>query len=327
MIDVVIPTWNGRELLRSCLAHLAAQDEPHRVIVVDNGSADGTAAWLAASHPDVRLLALPANIGFGAAVNRGIAAGDGDVVVLINNDVDADPGFLRALVAPLRERPAVGGVAGLLLAPGRATIDSFGLEADITLAAYARLAGAPLPGAVLDDAGLLGPSGGAAAYRRAALEAVSPSPPGSPADDRSTSGGAVFDEALFAYHEDADLALRLRAAGWEMAVAPEAIGVHLGGASFGVRSAWQTAVAGASRAHVLRKYGVLRSRAGGRALLVEAGVCAVDAFTGRRLDAVRGRVRGWRAARPVAGTAPIPGSALNATITLRGSVALRRAAA
>lgn len=327
MIDVVIPTWNGRGLLRSCLEHLAAQDEPHRVTVVDNGSEDGTADWLAASRPDVRLLALPGNAGFGAAVNRGIAAGDGEVIVLINNDVDADPGFLRALVAPLRERPAVGGVAGLLLVPGRTTIDSFGIEADVTLAAYARLAGVPLRQAVLDDAGLLGPSGGAAAYRRAALNAVARAPRGSAAGGAAASGGEVFDEALFAYHEDADLALRLRAAGWEMAVAPQAVGVHLGGASFGVRSPWQTAVAGASRAHVLRKYGVLRSRAAGRALLVEVGVCVVDAVTGRRLDAVRGRVRGWRAARPVAASAPIPASALNPSITLRTSLARRRTAA
>ena len=127
MIDVVIPSLDGLELLRSCLAHLDAQDVPHRVFVVDNGSSDGTAGWLAEHRPAVRVIALAENRGFGAAVNRGIEAGDGETVVLLNNDVDVDPGFLRALVAPFEADARLGSVAGLLLRPGRERIDSFGI--------------------------------------------------------------------------------------------------------------------------------------------------------------------------------------------------------
>jgi GT2 family glycosyltransferase len=276
--DVVIPTWNGRALLERCLPTLAGQDAT--VVVVDNGSTDGTVDWLARAWPDVRVVALDRNLGFAAAVNRGVAAGAGDAVLLVNNDVECDPGFVARLVAPLAD-PAVGSVAGLLLRPGRTAVDSYGIAVDRTLAGWARCAGAPWP-CELDERGLAGPSGGAAAYRRAALEAV---------------GG--FDEALFAYSEDVDLALRLRAAGWRAAGAPDAVGIHLGGASFGRRSAWQVDVAGASRAYVLRKWGVLRQGAGvaAWALATEAGVVAVDALRERRLVALRGRVRGWRRAR------------------------------
>ena len=93
----------------------------------------------------------------------------------------------------------------------------------------------------MHDEGLLGPSGGAAAYRR---------------DAYSAAGG--LDEGTFAYMEDVDLALRLRDLGWAAAGAPGATGIHLGSATFGHRSRAQVEIAGASRAYMLRKYGVLR---------------------------------------------------------------------
>lgn len=173
-------------------------------------------------------------------------------------------------------------VAGLLLEPGRRVIDSYGLECDVTLAAFPRFAGAPYPETALDERNLLGPSGGAAAYRRGAYEAA---------------GG--LDEKTFAYMEDVDLALRLRALGWTAAGAPEAVGVHLGSASFGRRSRRQVEVSGASRAYMLRKYGVLgRGRlTATRALVVEAGVTLAEVVAGRDLAAARGRLAGWRAGK------------------------------
>src|SRR4051794_19766312 len=104
-IDVVIPTYNRADLLRGCLEHLARQDEPHTVIVVDNGSTDGTVELVREQFADVRLVALSETLGFGPAVNRGVEAGDGEIVVLINNDVDVEPGFLRAIAEPLRRDP------------------------------------------------------------------------------------------------------------------------------------------------------------------------------------------------------------------------------
>lgn len=312
MIDLVIPSLNGLELLRSCLAHLDTQEVPHRIYVVDNGSSDGTAEWLVEHRPAVRVIALTENLGFGAAVNRGMAAGDSEMVVLLNNDVDVDPGFLAALVAPLRADSRVGSVAGLLLRPGREEIDSFGIEVDVTLAGYARLSGQRLAASRLDEVGLLGASGGAAAFRRAALTDV-----------------GWFDERIFAYSEDVDLALRLRAAGWAARAAPDAVGVHLGGASFGVRSAWQSEVAGASRAYVIRKYGVLRAGAAVaiRTLSFELGVAAVDLLTRRRWSAVRGRVRGWKLGRGIAAIDPLPVDAVNLRLNWRMSLRRRWLAA
>ena len=308
-IDVVIPTWNARALLDRCLDTLARQTLPANVIVVDNGSEDGTAEHVASTRPETRLVTLDRNHGFGAAVNRGIAAGSAPFVVLVNNDVECDADFLARLVAPLEADPGVGSVAALLLRPGRTTIDSYGVEVDRTLAGFARFAGAPYAATVLHDRHLIGPNGGAAAYRRRALEEV---------------GG--FDEAIFAYQEEDDLALRLGAAGWRGAGAPDAIGVHLGSASFGFRSDWQVQVAGASRAYLLRKYGILRSgpATAARALATEAAVMLADAVLERRLAATRGRLRGWRRGRGA--SARYPAAAVNDEIGMRAALARRRAA-
>jgi GT2 family glycosyltransferase len=302
--DIVIPTWNGRALLERCLPTVVGQG---RVIVVDNGSQDGTAELLATRFPDVRVVAFPENRGFAAAVNAGIAAGDAQAVVLVNNDVECDERFVAALAEAVHA-DGVGMAAGLLLVPGRERIDSYGVEVDRTLSAFPRFAGAPWPTG-LHDRGLAMPSGGAAAYRREALHAV---------------GG--FDERVFAYMEDVDLGLRLQAAGWRCACAPDATGVHLGSASFGLRSSWQVEVGGFARGYMLRKYGVLRRGAGvaAWALATEAGVVAVDAVLDRDLAALRGRARGWRAARGV--RAPVPEAAINRAIGPRDALRRRRAA-
>jgi GT2 family glycosyltransferase len=232
-------------------------------------------------------------------VNAGARAGDGDVLVLVNDDVELEPGALAALLEPLKAE-RVGMVAGLSTIPGTDLVDGFGIELDVTLAAYNRLRHRrpdDVPGA------LLGPSGGLAAYRRRAFEEV---------------GG--FDERLFAYGEDVDLALRLRLAGWETAAGSTARGVHLGGASFGVDSPRQRFLAGFARAFLLRRYGVLRGRHAIRALLVEALVVAAGLVRGRTLAHVRGRSAGWRAARGE--RLPVPPGAVDPGITL--PEALRR---
>lgn len=307
-VDVVIPTWNGWMPLERCLATLASQTAAANITVVDNASDDGTPAWLAEAYPDVRVVCLERNLGFAAAVNRGIAAGSAPIVVLVNNDVECDPAFVERLTAPLEADPAIGSAAALLLVPGRETVDSYGLELDRTLAAFPRFAGADHPATHLHEDHLAGPSGGAAAYRRRALEQV---------------GG--LDEAIFGYLEDAELALRLRAAGWGCAGAHDAVAVHAGSASFGLRSDFQVETAGDSRGYLLRRYGVLRAgpAVASRALVTEAGVVIVDAVRERRLAALRGRLRGWRrAGRERAGIAPV---AVNPEIGFRESLRRRRA--
>jgi N-acetylglucosaminyl-diphospho-decaprenol L-rhamnosyltransferase len=301
---VVIPTWRARELLARCLSALQADPSPKQVIVVDNASGDGTAEFVCDEFPEVTLVELPENLGFGRAVNAGVRAGEGEAIVLVNNDVLVAPGFVDAIVAPLAS-PRVGMVAGLTTIPETDLVDGFGIELDRALAAYNRARQAP----VGTPAGRLAmPSGGAAAYRREAWEAVK-----------------GFDEALFAYGEDVDLGLRMRALGWEAAEAPAAQGVHLGGATAEVDSPFQRELAGFARGFLVRRYGILRSRAAPRALMLEALVVGWGLIRHGTLVPLRARGRGWRAAGRE-GRRPLPPGAVDATIGVAESVRRLRAA-
>jgi len=153
----------------------------------------------------------------------------------------------------LRHLEALRAPAPLLVRPGGERIDSVGLAADPTLAGFPRLQGRPVADASERRPELLGPSGGGGAYRRTAWE---------------DAGG--MDERIFLYQEDLDLALRLRQSGWQAAIALDAVGVHLGSATSQRRSIWQRERAGLARGYILRRYGVLRSTVGPRALLTEA---------------------------------------------------------
>ncbi len=212
-------------------------------------------------------------------------------------------------MAPLGDDPTVGSVAATMLRADEQTIDSVGVSADVTLAGFARLQGRPAADATLRAPVLTGPEGTTGAYRRIAWE---------------QAGG--LDETIVAYMEILDLALRLRTAGWNTASAPDARGVHLGSSTYGKRSARQRQLAGFSRGYLLRRYGVLRGRAGARALLTEAAVVAADLAICHDTQALRGRVRGWRAGRGLQRYARPPREAIEESITLWQSLQLRRAA-
>src|SRR5207253_679834 len=150
---------------------------------------------------------------------------------------------------------------------------------DATLSGFPRLQGRPVADAASPRPVLVGPAGAAAAYRRSAWLQVS-----------------GLDERIFAYSEDFDLALRLRAAGWGTVAAPDAVGVHLGSATHGHRTAGQRRHGGFGRAYLIRRYRLLRGRAAPRTALTEAIVVAGDAMISRDLAALQGRIAGWRAA-------------------------------
>lgn len=305
-IDIVIPAYNRWDLTSSCLAHLAAQTVQHRAIVVDNGSSDETSAALARDWPDVSVVRLEHNEPFTRAVNIGVASGEGMFVVLMNNDVDLRPDCVERLVAPLEADPSLGSVASVLLRPGEEQIDSVGVASDVTLAGYPRLQGMAPDFAASPRPVLCGPEGTTAAYRRSAWEQV---------------GG--LDERIAAYMEILDLAWRLRSAGWGTTVAPAAVGVHLGSATFGRRSAEQRRLAGFSRGYLLRRYGVLRGRHACRALLTEALVVSLDAARSGDLAALNGRRAGWRRARGLPRHPSPPAEAIDRSISLLGSLAMR----
>ena len=305
-IDVVIPARNHFELTDSCLRHLDAQTVPHQVIVVDDGSTDGTLGTPArpAGRPCTWNACSRAAGSRRRATGGGRGRGRGRRAA--NNDVDCRPDFLQRLVAPFGSDPRLGGVAALMLRPGERTIDSIGLCADPTLGAFPRLQGLPVACARQSSPVLACPAGAAAAYRRSAWVEV---------------GG--LDESMFAYMEDFDLGLRIRAAGWNVAGAPDAVGVHLGSATHGHRSARQRRLGGFSRGYLLRRYRVLHGRAAFRALLTEAIVAAGDIVISRDLAALRGRLAGWRAASGLP-SRTVPAAAIDPGIGFRASLALRR---
>ncbi len=306
-IDVAVVAYNRYDLTESCLQHLAAQTREHRVLLCDNGSSDDTFERVGAEWPDVVRTRTEDNRGFPEACNRAVALGDGDVVILLNNDVDCDPDFLEKLVAPLDADASLGSAAALCVRPGRETIDSMGMTTDATLSAFPRMRGLPVAEATSARPVLIGPAGTAGAYRRSAWEAL---------------GG--LDEHIRAYGEDFDMATRLRAHGWGTVAVPEAVGVHLGSATFGHRSAFSRRHGGFGRAYLIRRYGLLRGRAAPRTAFIEALSVAGDTVISRDFEALSGRVAGWRAAAGLPRHPMPPPAAIDHSVGLRESIDLRR---
>jgi N-acetylglucosaminyl-diphospho-decaprenol L-rhamnosyltransferase len=302
---VYIPNFNGERWLPRTLQSLREQTERLDVVVVDNGSTDGSPAAVRADFPEVTVLALGENLGFGTALNRAVAAHPADAILLLNSDIECEPGFCAALTGALAD--GLDMVAGVLLQEREPTlIDSAGVVADQTLMGFDHLHGevaevaanAPAP---------LGPTGGAALYRRDAWEAV---------------GG--FDERIFLYYEDLDLALRIAARGGRCGLAPEARALHAYSAGLGAASGAKYARTGWSRGYMLRRYGVMRDpRLALRALACEGAVGAGQVIRDRTAAGVRGRLRGYRDGAGLphrdVGAAPL------LDLSAREALALRRA--
>lgn len=274
---VVIPTLNARDLLAEALEHLEAQTVGHDVVVVDNASTDGTSELLAERFPDVRVLRMGENLGFGRAVNRGVAAAETDAVVLINNDVLCAPDFVERLLEPLEAGAAMA--AGVLLQHDRPElVDSAGIELDTTLRSWDSLWNRPVA-QLAGTAEPVGPCGGAAAFRVDAFREV---------------GG--FDERFFAYWEDVDLALRLRLAGHTCVRAERARALHKHGQTLGAASPAQRRLEAFGRAYVLARYRVARTDVATRLKIavLDWPVLLVHLVVRREIAPLRERWRGTR---------------------------------
>jgi len=273
---VYIPNYNGSRHIGRALRSLREQSRPVDVVVVDNGSSDDSLELLREEFPEVTVLALAQNLGFGPALNRAVREHRADPLILLNSDVECEPRFAEALLDAAAE--GVQSVAGVLLqerAPE--LIDSAGVVADRTLMGFDYLHGEPRSAAA-GAADPLGPTGGAALYDRAAFEAV---------------GG--FDERIFLYYEDLDLALRLAAAGARCRLAAGATAVHAYSAGLGAGSGRKFAHTGWSRGYMLRRYGVMsHPRLALRALACEGALCAGQLLLDRTGKGISGRLRGWR---------------------------------
>ena len=220
-ISVIVVNHNRRELLRRCLTSLCEQTwTSAEILLVDNGSTDGSVEMATAEFPHVQVIRNAGNRGFCEANNQGIAAARGDLVALLNNDAEAEPQWLAELARVFDRSANVGMSASKILVhsdPKR--IDKAGHLIWLDGHNRGRGTGALDTGQFDSEEEVLWPDGCAAMYRKSMLDQI---------------GG--FDEDFFAYADDAELGLRARIAGWRCIYAPNARVRHHRGATLGVAS-------------------------------------------------------------------------------------------
>jgi hypothetical protein len=212
LATILIVNWNGRQYLGRCLAAVFNQRlHETRVVVVDNGSTDGSCEWLAEHYPQVEVIRLPNNAGFAAANNVGITATASRYVVTLNNDTQVGPRWLAALIDAAESDERIGLCASrILLADRPGTIDSAGIEVDRLGFAWQRGHGRLDAGLYRRPCDVFGPSAAAALYCRALLEQI-----------------GLFDADFDSYYEDVDLAWRANQAGWRCRYVPDADVLHV----------------------------------------------------------------------------------------------------
>ncbi len=211
LFSVVIPHWNGRQHLPTCLDALRNQTyQPVEVIIVDNASTDGSQAFIRKHYRETRLLELPENRGFTGACNAGMQAARGDFVCLLNNDTEVEPTWAAEVVAAFDRHPGAGMIASkMLLFSQRDHIHTAG--------DYVRIDGLPGNRGVWQPDGpdyneeiaVFSACGGSSTYRRALLDDV-----------------GLLDDDFFFSMEDIDLGWRSQLAGWTCIYAPKAIVYH-----------------------------------------------------------------------------------------------------
>ena len=213
---VVIPNYNGRNYLQDCLTSLFEGSEVPAIIVVDNGSADESAAMVKERFPMVKLIALPENRGFSAAVNIGIREAGTEYVFLLNNDTVVLKDTIEELEAAMERHPKAFSVAAKMLQmKNPELIDSAGDFYCASGWAFARGKDRKNE-AFSKETSVFSACAGAALYRKAVFEKI-----------------GDFDENHFAYLEDLDVGYRARIAGYDNIYCPSAVVYHVGSGTSG----------------------------------------------------------------------------------------------
>jgi GT2 family glycosyltransferase len=212
LVSIIIVNWNGLIHLQDCLDSLAFQTfRDFEVVLVDNGSDDGSVSFVKECYPWVFVVPLPENIGFASGNNRGLEHSQGDYIVTLNNDTRAEPEWLKILVKVADSHPQAGMVGSRICSFSEPdVIDSIGMgicRDGMSRGRFRNKRWSELHLQEVED--ILFPSACVALYRRAMLAET-----------------GFFDEDFFAYAEDSDLGLRGRLAGWEAVAATQAIVYH-----------------------------------------------------------------------------------------------------
>lgn len=239
-VTVVIPNYNGIKFIEDCLVAVMNQtsDTPeYDVLVIDNGSTDGSLQLVQEKYPQVQVVALPENTGFCHAVNVGIQNSKTPYVILLNNDTKIKSGFIKELYGAISKAPRAFSVsARMLMWDKPELLDDAGDNYCVLGWAYGRGKGKPA-GAYEKACEVFSACGGAAIYRREVFEEI-----------------GFFDEAHFAYLEDLDIGYRARIHGYCNYYEPKAEVIHFGSASSGSRyNAWKTDLASANNVYVAWK--------------------------------------------------------------------------
>lgn len=237
-VTIVIPNWNGMEYLPACLASLQDQtEERFAVILIDNGSEDGSVDFVRREYPQIRIRAFHRNTGFCRAVNEGIRLSRTPFVILLNNDTICDRNFVRELVQGMhRHSNAFSGSARMMQMADPEKIDDAG---DYYCALGWAFANGKGKGAdeYSREQKVFSACAGAAIYRRNLLLKL-----------------GLFDEAHFAYLEDVDIGYRARLAGYENWYFPKACVLHAGSGASGSRyNAFKTSLASRNSLYLIRK--------------------------------------------------------------------------
>lgn len=219
LISIIIVNFNGLRFLGPCLSSLANQScRNFEIILVDNHSSDGSAAYVRRHFPSVTLIENEKNLGFAGGTNTGIRASRGEYILTLNNDTIADPRFVENLTGPMASDPRLGMCASkMVFFDGR--INSTGICLSRSGAAWDRGIFEQDTGQYDTEDEVFGPCAGAAVYRRAMLDEI-----------------GLFDEDFFIFMEDVDLAFRARLAGFGCRYIPSARVTHYMGGTAGTDS-------------------------------------------------------------------------------------------
>lgn len=212
-LSIIIPNYNGLRFLPKCLSSLADQTFPDfDILIVDNGSADESVAFIKKNYPEIRLLALPRNIGFSAAVNLGIRSSESPYIMLLNNDTTLAPDCVERLLSCIERKPHIFSAGARILTDSKPhLIDTCGDYYSVMGYAFCRGQGLR-PDTALDRSyPVFTNCACAAVYRRSLLQKT-----------------GLFDERFFAYLEDVDIGFRARCLGFSNVHCPEAVVLHTG---------------------------------------------------------------------------------------------------
>lgn len=210
-ITVIILNWNGKHFLADCLCATRRQTfRDFETILVDNGSTDGSGEYVRTQFPEVKLLALPENLGFTGGNIAGYAQASGDLIVLLNNDTEAHPNWLEEIHRASQSYPDAGSFASkMMYFDERGRVENCGFDVGLS-GATVDLGRDEMDGTEWTrPRNVFGGCGGAVAYRRSMLEDV-----------------GFLDPDFFMTYEDVDLSFRAQLRGYECVYVPGAIVYH-----------------------------------------------------------------------------------------------------